>query len=387
MPNITILGKTNLQEDSWHSMLISLLRGLAALQVAAAHLRAQMYPGFGTVASPPMLFKGLAFGTGFAYLAVIVFFVLSGWLVGGSFLNKLGSERPFQNYAVDRVSRLWVVLVPTFVVVLLAGAAVGVLDRAQLSFDASEPYSVAAFAGNMLGLQTIVVPPFGANFPLWSLANETWYYVLFPLLVLVFPGRPAGTRIAALLAIVFVARLVSAAILLYFSIWLLGVLFSRIRIDAGPVWRWAVTLLLACTALAIRMRGKGDIAPDSFLQYLLFSLIFVLFLSSMQFKRRSTPVLDGLDRIGRFFADFSFTLYVIHVPMMLVMGRLLWSLSGIGQLSPYRLSHYGVYAGCYLVLVAGAYWFSRPFEANTPRVRQWLKAALFARGRMARASR
>jgi len=387
MPNITILGKTNLQEDSWHSMLISLLRGLAALQVAAAHLRAQMFPGFGTVMSPPLLFKGLAFGTGFAYLAVIVFFVLSGWLVGGSFLNKLGSERPFQHYAVDRVSRLWIVLVPTFVVVLLAGAAVGLLDRSQPSFDAGEPYSAAAFAGNMLGLQTIVVPPFGGNFPLWSLANETWYYVLFPLLVLAFPGRPTATRIAALLAIAAIARLVPGAILLYFSIWLLGVVFSRIRIDAGPAWRWTLTLLLVATCLAIRLKGKGDIAPDSFLQYLLFSLVFVVFLSSMQFKRRSTPLLDRLDRIGRFCADFSFTLYVVHVPLMLVMGRLLWALFGIGQLSPYRLSHYGVYVASYLVLVAGAYWFSRPFEANTARVRQWLKAVLFARGRVARASR
>jgi peptidoglycan/LPS O-acetylase OafA/YrhL len=387
MPNITILGNTNLQEDSWHSMLISLLRGLAALQVAAAHLRAQMFPGFGTVANPPLLFQGLAFGTGFAYLAVIVFFVLSGWLVGGSFLNKVGAERSFQRYAVDRISRLWVVLVPTFVAMLLAGGALGLLDRSQLSFDAGEPYSAAALAGNMLGLQTVVVPPFGANFPLWSLANETWYYVLFPLLVLVFPGRPTGTRIAALLAIAVIARLLPAAILLYFSIWLLGVLFSRIRIEAGPVWRWAVTLLLACTALAIRMKGKGDIAPDSYLQYLLFSLVFGLFLSSMQFKRRPTPLLERLDAIGRFFANFSFTLYVLHVPMMLVMGYLLWSLFGIGQLSPHRLSHYGVYIASYLALVVGAYWFSLPFEANTPRVRHWLKAQLFARGRVARVSR
>ncbi|WP_036168307.1 acyltransferase [Massilia sp. 9096] len=387
MPKITVLGKSNLQEDAWHSMLISLLRGLAALQVAAAHLRAQMYPGFGTVTSPPLLFQGLVFGTGFAYLAVIVFFVLSGWLVGGSFLNKLGAEHAFQHYAVDRVSRLWVVLAPTFAVVLLAGAVLGLLDRSQLSLDAGEPYSASVFAGNLLGLQTIVVPPFGGNFPLWSLANETWYYVLFPLLVLAFPGRPGATRIAALLAIAVIARLVPAAILLYFSLWLLGVLFSRIRIEAGPVWRWGLTLLLACSALAIRMKGKGDIAPDSYLQYLLFSLVFVLFLSSMQFKRRATPMLDRLDRIGRFFANFSFTLYVAHVPMMLVIGHLLWSLFGIGQLSPYRLSDFLVYCASYLVLVAGAYWFSLPFEANTPRVRQWFKAQLLAKGRVVRASR
>jgi peptidoglycan/LPS O-acetylase OafA/YrhL len=125
MPKVTILAKTDLREDSWHSMLISLLRGAAALQVAAAHFRAQIYPGFRTLTKPTLLFQGLAFSTGFAYLAVIVFFVLSGWLVGGSFLNKHNAPHAYQHYAIDRCSRLWVVLVPTFVVVLLAGAVVG----------------------------------------------------------------------------------------------------------------------------------------------------------------------------------------------------------------------------------------------------------------------
>ncbi|CAH0302269.1 hypothetical protein SRABI118_04442 [Massilia sp. Bi118] len=384
MPKITILEKTNLQEDCWHSMLISLLRGLAALVVAAAHLRAQMYPGFSEVANPPLLFQGLAFGAGFAYLAVIVFFVLSGWLVGGSFLNKLDSDRAFQNYTIDRVSRLWVVLVPTFLVMLLAGAAVGALDTARVSFSTSEPYSMSAFFGNMIGLQTIVVPPFGGNFPLWSLANETWYYVLFPLLVLVFRGRTIATRAAAVLAIGAIFQLVHGGILIYFSIWLLGAAFSRVKIEAGPLWRWALLFLFVGSAVVIRLKGKTDITPEGFPQYLVFSLLFVLFLSSMQFNRRLGPKLDWLDRTGRFFANFSFTLYVLHVPLILLMGHLLASMLGLGQLSPYRLSHYLMYASMYLVLVVGAYLFYLPFESNTPRVRQWLKMQLFARVRAVR---
>jgi peptidoglycan/LPS O-acetylase OafA/YrhL len=379
MPKITILEKTNLQEDSWHSMSISLLRGLAALVVAAAHLRSLMYPGFGDVRKPPLLFQGLAFGAGFAYLAVIVFFVLSGWLVGGSFLNKMESDRAFQNYAIDRVSRLWVVLVPTFLVVLLAGAAVGALDAGRVSFSTSEPYSVSAFFGNMIGLQTIIVPPFGGNFPLWSLANETWYYVLFPLLVLVFRGRSVVTRGVAVVAIGAVVQLVHGAIVLYFSIWLLGAAFSRVKIEAGPAVRWALLLLFVGSAVFIRLKGKADVKPDGFPQYLVFSLIFVLFLSSMQFKRHTSPKLDWLDRTGRFFANFSFTLYVIHVPLIAVMAHVLLSMLGIGQLSPYRMSHYLIYAGMYLGLVVGAYAFHLPFESNTPRVRQWLKSLLFAR--------
>jgi peptidoglycan/LPS O-acetylase OafA/YrhL len=379
MPKISILRKTNLQEDAWHSMLISMLRGLAALVVAMAHLRSQMYPGFGTVAAPSALFKGLAFGAGFAYLAVIVFFVLSGWLVGGSFLNKLDADRAFQHYAIDRVSRLWTVLLPTFLVVLLAGGMMGVLDTGRVSFSASEPYSVATLVGNMIGLQTIVVPPFGSNFPLWSLANETWYYMLFPLLVIVVRGRNIATRAVAVLAIGAIVQLVYGAILLYFSIWLLGAAFSRIKIQAGLALRWCLLLLFAGSAVLVRVKGVTDVTPEGYPQYLMFSLTFVLFLSSMQFIRRSTPVLDWLDRAGRFFANFSFTLYVLHVPMIAVMGHVLLAKFGIAQLSPGRPVHYLIYAGMYVLLVMGAYLFHLPFESNTARVRHWLKSQLFPR--------
>lgn len=72
-------------------------------------------------------------------------------------------------------------------------------------------------------------------------------------------------------------------------------------------------------------------------------------------------------------------MYVLHVPLIAVMGHLVLSLFGISQLSPHIQAHYLVYAAMYLVLVAGAYSFHLPFEANTGRVRQWLKAHLFAR--------
>ena len=379
MPKITILKKTNLQEDSWHSMLISLFRGLAALVVAWAHLRAATYPAFGDVANPPLLFQGLAFSSGFAYLAVMVFFVLSGWLVGGSFLNKMGADRAIQHYMVDRVSRLWVVLVPTFLAALLAGAVVGTIDPARVSFSATDPYSVTAFIGNMFGLQNVLVPSFGENFPLWSLANETWYYLLFPLLALGFRARSIASRAAALLAIGAIIQLVTPVIIVYFSIWLLGTAFSRVKIEAGPILRCALLLMIVGSAALIRLKGKNEISVEAYPQFLLFSLLFALFLSSMQFKRLASPKLDRLDRTGRFFANFSFTLYVLHVPLILVMVHLMPSLLGTSQLSPHILSHYLVYVAMFLVLVVGGYLFHLPFEANTGRVRRWVKGQLFTR--------
>jgi len=379
MPKITVLKKTNLQEDSCHSMLISLFRGLAALVVAWAHLRAASFPAFGDVANPSLLFQAMAFSSGFAYLAVMVFFVLSGWLVGGSYLNRMDTDRALQNYAVDRVSRLWVVLVPTFLVALLVGALTGTIDPGRVSFSASDPYSLTTFIGNMFGLQNILVESFGENFPLWSLANETWYYVAFPLLVVVFRSRSLASRAAALLALAAIVQLVTPAIVLYFAIWLLGAGFSRVKIEAGPVLRWALVLITVVTAVLIRLKGKNEISVETFPQFLGFSLLFALFLSSMQFKRPQSTMLDRVDRTGRFFADFSFTMYVLHVPLIFVMVHLTSSLFGIDRLSPEIVSHYLIYLGMFVVLVFAGYFFHLPFEANTGRVRQWLKGQLFAR--------
>jgi peptidoglycan/LPS O-acetylase OafA/YrhL len=42
-------------------------------------------------------------------------------------------------------------------------------------------YTATTFVGNLAFLQTIAVPIFGTNGPMWSLANEFWYYLIFPL--------------------------------------------------------------------------------------------------------------------------------------------------------------------------------------------------------------
>jgi len=385
VPKITLLQRSNLSEDQWHSMLISLLRGAAALQVAAAHLRAQVYPGFSAVQDPSLAFQALAFASGFAYLAVIVFFVLSGWLVGGSLLNRLDTDNAISNYAIDRVTRLWIVLIPTFGVMLLFGLATNALDPSKLSFAPDNAYSVTALIGNLAGLQNILVPEFGGNFPLWSLSNETWYYVLFPLLVMLFHTRSALHRFLILMAVAAIVYLLDTAILLYFSIWLLGAAFSRVRIECGPFLRWALFLGLIGGAAAIRLKGKSDISVESFVQYLLFSLVFVLFLSSMQLTRARTRANEWVNRIGRFFSEFSFTLYVLHIPLMAAFLHLAVPVLGNAKLDPSQPLHLLVYLLLYVGLVAGAYLFHLPFEARTYHVREWLKATLRFRSRPASA--
>ncbi|MET0858430.1 MAG: acyltransferase [Telluria sp.] len=374
MPRLAFQRQGLMGEDHWHSALISLLRGIAAIEVAAAHLRALMYPGLRTMNEPSLWFQGFAFFTGFAHQAVLVFFVISGWLVGGSLLNKLGQREMLVNYAIDRVTRLWTVLIPTFVLTLLFAVYTNTVTASGIDYSAANEYSAVTFLGNLFGLQRIALPDFGGNFALWSLTNETWYYIMFPLLALLFTSRSMATRGGSLVAVVLLAVWIPTAIMLYFAIWLLGVAFSRVRIECGTGGRFALLSMLAAVAVYLRLKGNPDeFNVDTFLPDLAFSLAFAIFLSSMQFKADTNSLLfSAMSRYGKFFADFSFSLYVMHLPLIFLLQY--WSANiGLKQLSPDVPLHFVLYLGGLVFVLGGSYVSYLLFEAQTYRVRRLLK--------------
>ena len=373
-----MLNKTNLQQDFHHTILISVLRGLAAIQVAAAHLRAQFYPGLRGMEDPAPAYQVLAFFTGFAHQAVVVFFLLSGWLVGGSLLNKCGEKGAIAAYAIDRATRLWIVLIPAFLLTLLIGIATQEVDPARFDFARENEYSIAAFAGNLFGLQDMAVGRFGGNFALWSLANEFWYYVLFPLCVLGFYKGILLRRVAAVVTALAICGLLSGSLVLYFSLWLLGALFSRLRIDMGAMRRAVLVLVLLGVSVLFRLTGSNDLlTPASFWQDVVFSVLFMTLLSSLQFRANpSGRLVQTAKMAGAAFAAFSFTLYVIHVPLIFLLQNKLAPLIGT-KLAPDDAVHLGIYAIMLAAILLFAWLFHLPFEAQTYRVRRWIKGWLF----------
>lgn len=378
LPRIQMLDATNLDQTYQHTLWISLLRGLAAVQVAAAHVRAQLFPSLRALEDPSWWYLAMAFLTGFAHQAVVVFFVLSGWLVGGSLLNRLGQPGALAAYAIDRVTRMWLVLIPAFVLTLLLGATVGTVDLAHASSAPDNEYSLTVFIANLCGLQDMLVPRYGGNFALWSLANEIWYYVLFPLVVLSCSAPSRQARLGAALVAGVLAICLSGQIVLYFSIWLLGAGFSRVRIVAARAWRAALLALLLALSVYYRLTGSNDIlTSDSYVQDLILSLLFLAFLSTQQFKTRASGPLRIARSLAEPLAAFSFTLYVIHVPLLLTMRTLHPTLAA--GLSPHAPGDLGVALAVLAALIGAAYLFHLPFEAQTYRVRRALKALLAGR--------
>jgi peptidoglycan/LPS O-acetylase OafA/YrhL len=182
--------------------------------------------------------------------AVPAFFVLSGYLIGGILYDTRHREGFFRVFYSRRVLRVF----PVFYVTLLAIAAYRTLTAVPLDYH---------FWIHFLYIQNLL-PSYiqqhsrqVAMIHFWSLAVEEQFYLLWPLVVWLFPERKKLIGIAtSLIALSCVLRLVAP---LFFSspraiLWytptrvdaiLLGVILALIRHDAfyeqiKPFAKWVV---------------------------------------------------------------------------------------------------------------------------------------------------
>jgi peptidoglycan/LPS O-acetylase OafA/YrhL len=377
LPSIQWQRQSPLDNGSAHSLLISLMRGLAAIEVAAAHLRSEMFPGLRDIVHPSLVYQLLAFVTGFGHQAVVVFFLISGWLVGGSLLNKLAQQdrHVLRAYAIDRATRLWTVLLPALCLMLAIACLTGEADPARFDASTQNELSATSFAGNLVGLQTIWVKNFAGNYALWSLANETWYYVQFPLLLLVLIGHSRLRQLGAATALVLLCAALPLPITLYFTLWLAGALFSRLRIDCSNALRAGLVLLAAACSVYFRITGRNDdLQADSFLQDLMYSLPLLAFLASMQLPlNQDSRAVQHIGRIAHLLSEFSFTLYVTHVPMIKLLRYVGMEQFGRNRLAADTALDYAVYFGMLLALMVFAYVSYLLFESHTFRIRRVVK--------------
>lgn len=113
----------------------------------------------------------------FGVLGVELFFVLSGFLIGG-ILVRLVLERPAFGLAEARNfwARRWFRTLPAFYLFLLVNLA-----WMSLGGPAAEPRELARYP---FFLQNLAWPAGGFFAIAWSLAVEEWFYLLFPLVLL-----------------------------------------------------------------------------------------------------------------------------------------------------------------------------------------------------------
>jgi peptidoglycan/LPS O-acetylase OafA/YrhL len=357
------------------SSLVDLCRALAALVVVVGHLDEL---GFWPVDTDGRANR-------LSHDAVVVFFVLSGLAIAHA---ARVSRHDARGFAIARASRLWSVAVPA-VLLTLALDAIGMrLDPSRYTSwqYAHAPLHVAyqwLFLGELWTHGSVV--PF-SNVPYWSLGYEAWYYALF-FAAAFLRGRARLVAVAVLLAVM------GPKLWLLLPAWLAGVWTQR-RLEAidareaagaplaGPAG--AALAIVAIVAAASLLAGGGQARlehaglaaigalPDGWQPRLGYSRWFVadwvlaaLVAALLVGARLARPRLPApLARAAKISAGVSFSLYVVHYPVLMLLGAALPVQRGIG---------WTLLALAVVLAVTAAFWAA--FERHREPWRRALGAA------------
>jgi len=279
------------------SLYLDALRFAAAIAVFLSHYGAGRISG------------GLFWRfTDYGHTAVLVFFVLSGFVIASVTATR---ERSLEDYALSRLARLYSVLLPAFILTALLdylGNAINpTLYGPEWNPVPAHPALAYALSAVFLGESwTLAVLP-GFNVPFWSLNYEAWYYVLFAVAIFLRgPFRTAALALAGLLA--------GPKILLLLPVWLLGV----------AAWRWRTALPAGLGAPMIAASVAGFIALDPGSRWLppefsaydyILGAIVALFIVGLANARLPMPA-GWLNRMVHALAGTTFGLYLLHFPLL-----------------------------------------------------------------------
>lgn len=365
-------------------------RGIAALLVLAGHLRAFVFLDYVDLISPNLIAKVFYFLTSLGHQAVMIFFVLSGFLIAQSIQTSVTSKYwSWGNYAINRLTRLWTVLLPTLLFTALwdtLGKSIsgseyylGEMWRQYSSGpqlgNVQSLYSLSSFIGNLFFLQTITVPPFGTNGPLWSLANEFWYYVIFPLLYLLMKHSLSLVEkllYVSILILLFIFLPVD--LLLLGPIWLLGYIVTlmykhKIVIRFCSTFGYAMgsCIVLIVVLFFARMQLISTMFADFVVGV---SFMFVMF-GLLNYQSNHTIYI----RASSFLSNISYTLYLTHFPLL----SFLFSVILKNRQYRFGISGFIVFGVMFIISIAYAYVLYLLFEKNTNKAKLLLLRLVYSR--------
>ncbi len=369
------------------SVHLDALRGFAAFAVLLNHMRDALFVDYEAIARHNPLTAAAYLVASLGHQAVIVFFVLSGYLVGGSVLRSVRTGSwSWRAYLLARMSRLYVVLLPA----LLLGGALdwlgmhtagteavysGNSGMHALTINVHSTLTWPTLAANGLFLQTIKLPglghhpepTFGSNGALWSLSYEFWYYLAFPVLVLLLgTSRSWQMRAISCLSLLAWGWFVGWSIALLGLTWLMGALITFL--PAFPARRpWTRRLAIV---LALAVLGAG-LVLSKLLDSLSADLVLGLAVTAMiwvTLKCATAPLPAFYVHAARRAAHSSYTLYLVHLPLLIFLKATLHLPRAYPGWHVYLVA-----AGVLTAILLYAQLVYEAFEKNTDRVRRWIR--------------
>lgn len=305
------------------SLYLDLLRWLASWLVVLCHL------GLMPLLEPNL--APLSVFSRWGHEAVVLFFVLSGFIIQHAAVT---SDRTLQDFLASRLTRIYSVVIPCIVLTIIfdqIGQRSDPEMYAKMAIDEAQSGPIARTIVSLTFFnQSWKYVRMFSNLPYWSICYEFWYYVLFA----VYFYRTGRTRLVLLLC---TALLAGPWILLLLPVWLLGCAvykettsqsWSKIAVVLAflqplvvlPIYAQLDLLALSqqwSTAISAWLGGYRLGSSTTFVADYVLALSFALHL--MAAKRVTRHLLGIMKPVAGFIralAGRSFTLYLMHMPLM-----------------------------------------------------------------------
>jgi peptidoglycan/LPS O-acetylase OafA/YrhL len=302
---------------------------------------------------------------------------LSGYLVGGKGLHSaVRGDFSLNKYAAARAARLYTVVLPALALTAIADALGNWLTEGT-GFQSRPGYDNLGWwplLANVAMLQNIAGPTFGSNTPFWTLALEFWFYACFAMVACaIVTGRLRWLWVTTALVI---ASSLGWGFVYYATFWAIG-MFAATVPPSQRNWMAGAFCLFVIT-LGLSRLANGPLKPAAEL-----SLAAATGLLLWACKARPLNPLVPLKQFNASMAGFSFSLYAVHYPSLLLVLTLLGGPAGQGGYSmelALTPGTAGLYFVVVLVTVTISWGFAQLTERHTGRIRAGLLRPIGMRG-------
>ena len=297
---------------------LDLMRAVAILLVVYSH-------------ADDLLYRFFAVDTGVSNVdGVDMFFVLSGYLIGGILLRTaLVTTVPWYLRLADFWQRRWLRTLPNYYLFL-------VINITMVHFALAPGLININTLAYFVFLQNFMIPLDLLFFESWSLAVEEWFYLIFPLLLILVLYRLRNVKLAfltaALVMIVFSTMLRFPALHAVDSSFKWDLLIRKIvvlRLDTigfGVLAAWVhfyfpqrweryrfplFVLGVAVFSIAVRWRSGDHLWYMSACYYSFAAFAMTLWLPALSLWKST----GNWGRVIAFLSKISYALYLVHLPM------------------------------------------------------------------------
>jgi peptidoglycan/LPS O-acetylase OafA/YrhL len=281
-----------------------------------------------------------------SYLFVDFFFVLSGFVVCHAYRGRLDSPRKVGGFILRRFGRLWPLHAALLFVLMLIVTVINLYGRHPDSLtitDATGNYSLLALALNAALLTAMGLYGNAWNSPAWSIGAELYTYLLFAAVVVFAGKRLLGASLAltlgaSLVLLAFAPALMNSTADFGF-VRCIGGFFAGVvtyhvheatRKRKLPLPSVAEVAVVALAGLFMLVAGDGpdEVHALSLVAPVVFGAAILVFARERGALSKVLQV-RPLRALGR----WSYSIYMVHMPILLLLGYVVWLYGDLGAAS------------------------------------------------------